>query len=163
MRTEVAKYLISVSLNCSRQLDKSVELVLCACDEAHFLIYRRLAGLAMGYIFTEILAPIYTSIPDLAPEWMKTSTADEPQIHPVQSRLASHAWPPSGPMQRKTAEAVVATLRDVVHELEEMTDYIRGHCDPDEVPSYCEGVKEVLTHISSTEQMIFDEHPYLKR
>jgi hypothetical protein len=163
MRTEIAKHLISVSFNCSRQLDNSIELVLCKCDEAHFLMYRRLAGLAMGYIFTEILTPIYNSIPDLAPEWMKTSAVDEPQIHSVQSRLASHVWPASGPMQRKTAEAVVATLRKVACELEEMTDYIHEHCDPDEAPSYCEGVREVLTHISSAEQMIFDEHPDLKR
>ena len=138
-------------------------MVLCTCDEAHFLTYRRLAGFAMGYIFTEILAPIYNSIPDLAPEWMKTSAVDECQIHSVQSRLASHLWPPSGPMQRKTAEAVVATLRDVAYKLGEMTDYIREYCDPDEVPSYCEGVMEILTHISSAEQMVFDEHPDLKR
>jgi hypothetical protein len=163
MRTEVAKHLISVSLNCSRQLDDSVELILCTCDEAHFLMYRRLAGLAMGYIFTDVLAPIYNSIPDLAPEWMEMPATNEPQTHSVQSRLASHVWSPSGPMQRKTAEAVVVTLGEVAYELEKLMAYIREHCDPDEALSYCEGIKEVLEHLPSAEQMIFDEHPDLKR
>jgi hypothetical protein len=163
MKTEAAQKLISVSLDCSGKINDSISLVLNTCDETHFHSYRRLAGMAMGYLFTEILAPIYNSIPDLAPEWMRTSAVDEPQTHSVQSHLASHVWTPSGPIQRKTAEAVVATLRAVACELEEMTDYIREHCDPGEAPSYCEGVREVLTHVSSAAQIIFDEHPDLKR
>ncbi len=162
MKIEVAHKLVAVSIHCSEKLNSSICLVLDTCDEAHFYSYRRLAGRAMGYIFTEILWPVYKAYPDLDPDRIK-SDADASDSSSVQSYLAGHKWPPSGPLQRKTAETIAVTLGEVACDLEDMMTYIREHCDPDEVRSYCEGIGEVLAHLTSAEQMIFDEHPDLKR
>lgn len=161
MNTEAAQELISISLRCSEKINNSISLVLNTCDEAHFHAYRRLAGRVMGYIFTEILQRVYQSNPDLDPDRMKsdTGTSDSSSIR---SYIAGYKWPPSGPMQRKIAEAIVVTLGEVACELEGMMKYIREHCDRDEVLGYCEGIGEVLEHLRSAEQMIVDEHPDLK-
>ena len=57
--------------NVSANLDKSIRIVKEGESEEEFVRYRKLVGRMMGEIFTEVLQPIYSQFPDLAPEALR--------------------------------------------------------------------------------------------
>ncbi len=68
---EIAKQLISVLERCSSELNESVHLVQQKCTAEEFSAYRRGAGMVMGYIYTDVLAPLWKEHPDLEPPEMR--------------------------------------------------------------------------------------------
>lgn len=67
----LAKQLIEVLNDCSNKIDKSIELVQEKCTDEEFIAYRKAAGMVMGYLYTDVLAPIYKQHPDLEPPELK--------------------------------------------------------------------------------------------
>ena len=54
-------------LEYSAKLDQTVALLREHCSNEEFQMYRRGIGHVMGYMFTEIMTPIYEEHPDLKP------------------------------------------------------------------------------------------------
>jgi hypothetical protein len=65
----IAERVLAVAQECSRKIDKSVELVVETCTADEHAGYGRLAGKMMASIFENLMAPVYDEYPDLAPEW----------------------------------------------------------------------------------------------
>lgn len=68
----IAKKLISVLNDCSSEMNESIRLVQKNCTDEEFNAYREAAGFVMGYMYTDVLAPIYKAHPDLEPEELKS-------------------------------------------------------------------------------------------
>lgn len=68
---KLAEQLIDVLNDCSNRMDKSIRLVQEKCSEEEFIAYRKAAGLVMGYLYTDALAPIYKQHPELEPPELK--------------------------------------------------------------------------------------------
>ena len=71
MKRELAEQIVSKLHRATMEIDETIALVQkeCSADELHE--YRRAAGHAMGYLFTDIIRPIFQQYPDLMPEEMK--------------------------------------------------------------------------------------------
>ena len=69
MERAIAERVLAVAQECSRKIDRSVELVVETCTADERTGYGRLAGRMMASIFENLMAPVYDEYPDLAPEW----------------------------------------------------------------------------------------------
>lgn len=65
---KVAKEIADTIENCLDLINKSILLVQAKCDKDEFEGYRKAAGMVMGYMYTDILAPLYKDHPELDPE-----------------------------------------------------------------------------------------------
>lgn len=68
---ELAKEIIALMERCSREVDQSIRLVQEKCAPEEFKAYRRGAGMVMGYIYTDVLAPLWKEHPELEPPELK--------------------------------------------------------------------------------------------
>jgi hypothetical protein len=68
MELTEAKEIKDTILECTRRLDSSIAQLAKNEDERLVLAYKRLAGQVMGLMFTNILRPLYSTFPALAPE-----------------------------------------------------------------------------------------------
>jgi hypothetical protein len=75
MNEEIARKILQIAMNCSREIDQSVELTMGKCSEDEFRTYRRHAGMMMASIFHHLMVPIFTEFPHLAPDWYNTMDA----------------------------------------------------------------------------------------
>ena len=73
MSKDKAARLLEVALDCTRKVEESLGRVGAECDAGTFDAYREHADQVAGYIFTNIIGPIYECYPDLAPEWYSGS------------------------------------------------------------------------------------------
>lgn len=64
---EIAKQVIDVLDDCSSRINESIRLVQQRCSEEEFAKYRKAAGFVMGYIYTEVVAPLHHKHPELEP------------------------------------------------------------------------------------------------
>lgn len=64
---DIAKQLIDTLDGCSERINESIRLVRDKCSDEEFLLYQKAAGFVMGYIYTDVVAPIYKEHPDLEP------------------------------------------------------------------------------------------------
>lgn len=67
MRKDIAAQVNALMLEYSAKLDQTVSLLREHCSDEEFQAYRRGIGRVMGYMFTEIMTPIYDEHPDLRP------------------------------------------------------------------------------------------------
>lgn len=58
-------------LECTRRLDYSIARLAQTEDERLAYVYKKLAGQAMGLMFTNILSPLCSTFPALAPEELR--------------------------------------------------------------------------------------------
>jgi hypothetical protein len=77
MKHDVAKQIVSTMHKVTMELDAAISFVQRECTEEEFVAFRRAAGRAMGYLFTDIVRPIFKDYPDLIPEEMKKGTDGE--------------------------------------------------------------------------------------
>jgi hypothetical protein len=77
MKHDVAEQIVSILHKVTMEVDASVAFVQQECTEEEFIAYRRAAGHALGYLFTDIVRPIFQEYPDLIPEEMKNGTKDD--------------------------------------------------------------------------------------
>lgn len=71
MKHDVAEQIVSIMQRVTREMDESISLVQQQCTDEEFIEYRRAAGRVMGYLFTDIVRPIFHEHPDLVPDEMK--------------------------------------------------------------------------------------------
>ena len=75
MNEDTARRILQMAATCSREVDQSVEVAMTKCNEEEFRTYRRHAGMVMASIFHELMVPIYTNFPHLAPDWYRSMDA----------------------------------------------------------------------------------------
>lgn len=64
---EIAKQINDLMERCSSELNESIRLVQQKCTAEEFAAYRQGAGMVMGYIYTDVLAPLWKEHPELEP------------------------------------------------------------------------------------------------
>jgi hypothetical protein len=62
-----AKHVSSLMLQIAGQLDESVRVVQGTCSEQEYSRYRQAVGRIMGEVLVEVLNPLYSMHPSLAP------------------------------------------------------------------------------------------------
>lgn len=71
MERHVAEQVITALLDASSKINNTLMLIQKECTQEEFIAYRAGAGLAMGYLYTEMIRPILQAHPDLEPPEMK--------------------------------------------------------------------------------------------
>ena len=64
---DVAAELSALMIELSKRVDDSIRMVMETCDREDFEAYRRGAGRVMGYIFLDVLDPLWRAHPSLKP------------------------------------------------------------------------------------------------
>ncbi len=80
MKKDIATKLVAVMSDITTQLDDSVRMVMDNSEEEEFKKYRRAAGKVMGYIFAEIMTPLFTEYPELTPDGLKKDNTRQPPL-----------------------------------------------------------------------------------
>lgn len=75
---KLAKEIVAVLDDCSARLNESIRLVQQKCGQEEFEAYRRAAGFVMGYIYTDVVAPIYKVHPHLEPPELREPDPSAP-------------------------------------------------------------------------------------
>lgn len=68
---DLARQVIDALDESSSVINESIRLVKERCTEEEFVAYRKAAGFVIGYLYTDVLAPIFKQHPDLEPEELK--------------------------------------------------------------------------------------------
>jgi hypothetical protein len=71
MKRHVAEQALAALNDASFMMNSTLLLIQKECTEEEFLKFRRGTGLAMGYLYTEVIMPILQEHPDLEPEETK--------------------------------------------------------------------------------------------
>ena len=64
---KVARSVVEVLDDCSARINETIRLVQEKCPNEEFEAYRLAAGFVMGYIYTDVVAPIHQKHPKLEP------------------------------------------------------------------------------------------------
>ena len=75
MKRHVAEQALAAWYDASLKMNTALLLIQKECAEDEFLAYRKGTGLAMGYLYTELIRPTLEEHPDLEPE----ETREPPQ------------------------------------------------------------------------------------
>lgn len=134
MDKKTAEMIVTLSTSCTRDTNASVQKVMEQCDEATFKSYRKYAGKVMGYLFTEIIAPIQTEYPELAPpEFEAMESVELPQ------------WT----LTRELRDELLETLEHWYVQLGGMVQMIHENSTPLETAIYRSRIHQVLMHVSA--------------
>ena len=76
MKRHIAEQALAALNDASLKMNTTLLLIQKECSEEEFLRYRKGTGLAMGYLYTEVIMPILKEHPDLEPEEMRESPGD---------------------------------------------------------------------------------------
>ena len=71
MKRHVAEQAIAALFDAAAKMNDTLLLIQKECTEEEFAAYRTGTGLAMGYLYSEIIDPILREHPDLTPEEIK--------------------------------------------------------------------------------------------
>ncbi|TKD09911.1 hypothetical protein [Polyangium fumosum] len=133
MNKETAEKLLAISMDCSRDTNESIKRVMECCDEGTFKIYRGHGGKIMGYLFTEVIAPIQSEHLELAP----------PDFKPMQ-----HTERPRLRLTKESQDDLLALLNRLYEQIETMAGIVRENCDKVEAAMYRSRTHEVLVHVA---------------
>jgi hypothetical protein len=141
MEDRVAKEIADRAMAYSRALDQSMAEVRDRCPDDVFQEYRREAGRVVGYLFTEILAPIWDQYETLAPEWYKSM-----------NRGIDVRQPPQ--MSAEMRNRLLGSLDDLASYLQSTTEVVKN--DPESRPfmDYAKKVQTVLECVASTRSFL---------
>jgi hypothetical protein len=64
---DVARQIVETLDECSKKIDETIRVVQQRCSKEEFEAYRKAAGFVMGYIYTDVVAPLHHKHPDLEP------------------------------------------------------------------------------------------------
>ena len=133
MEKEAARRILSVAMESSRRIDDSLKGVADSSHNTVFLAYRRCAARVMGYIYTEILAPIWNEHPDLAPEWftIKSTVGENQMLSALRAELLS-------------------LMEDVGKSIEATAEVADGACSEEAAARYRQNIDEILGHVFET-------------
>ncbi|MDX1914884.1 MAG: hypothetical protein SFU55_04805 [Methylophilus sp.] len=68
---KIAIDVLNVLDECSEKINETIRLVQNQCSQEEFEAYRNAAGFVMGYIYTEIVAPLHHKHPSLEPDELR--------------------------------------------------------------------------------------------
>jgi hypothetical protein len=88
MERHVAEQALTDLFDASRKMNTALLLIQKECPEKEFRAYRTGVGLAMGYLYNEIIRPILREHPDLEPEEMKETQSSTTQTSGRRSKAA---------------------------------------------------------------------------
>jgi hypothetical protein len=71
MKRHVAEQALAALFEAAAKMNNTLLLIQNECNEEEFLAYREGTGLAMGYLYSEIIDPILRQHPDLTPAAIK--------------------------------------------------------------------------------------------
>jgi hypothetical protein len=80
MKRELAERIVSRLHKVTMEIDETIAIVQKECTDEEFREYRRAAGHAMGYLFTDIIRPIFQEYPELMPEEMRDEKPRREQV-----------------------------------------------------------------------------------
>ena len=143
MDKKIAEKVLAISMDCSRDTNESIQQVMEECDEETFKIYRGYGGRIMGYLFTEIIAPIQSEHLELAP----------PDFKPMQ--LVER---PRLRLTKETHDGLLALLTRLYEQIETMADCVRENCDKVEAATYRSRINEVLVHVAGAMACVLAAH-----
>ncbi|MCH8544190.1 MAG: hypothetical protein LAT61_11515 [Alcanivorax sp.] len=63
----IANQVVKILDGCSSKINETIRFVQDNCSNEEFEEYRRAAGFVMGYIYTDVVAPLYHRHPELEP------------------------------------------------------------------------------------------------
>ena len=66
---EIARAINALMIEYTEKLNGSIAMVMKRCSEEEFKLYRKSIGKIMGYMFWEVMRPLYEKHPELQPEW----------------------------------------------------------------------------------------------
>lgn len=89
MNRTTAELVKEVVLECARHLDTSVATVQAEWNSPQAELYRRLVGQVMGRLYTEVLAQVYRSHPELEPQDLKAARAKGSSVPRLPPELVS--------------------------------------------------------------------------
>jgi hypothetical protein len=117
----------------SRINDSIRQLMLTGPSGPQLNEYRRAAGRVLGYLYTDILRPIFAQYPDLEPKSMKSGQAA-----------------PDEPIDRAVAEMITTLMYEVREWLARLPDA--------EKEAFAEGVAEVRSGIEDVRTFVAKSH-----
>jgi hypothetical protein len=143
MDKKIAAKVLAISMDCTRETDESIRQVMEECDAETFKIYRAHGGRIMGHLFSEIIAPIQSEHPELAPPDFKPMQIIE------QPRLR---------LTKETHDDLLALLNRLYQQLETMAGLMRQNCDEVEAATYRSRINEVLVHVAEAIARVLAAH-----
>lgn len=69
---KIAEQIVNVLDDCSHRINETIHIVKENCSDEEFQRYRKAAGFVMGYIYTDVVAPLHNMHPDLEPPELKS-------------------------------------------------------------------------------------------
>ncbi len=143
MDKKTAEKLLAISMDCTRDTNESIKRVMERCDEETFKIYRGHGGRIMGYLFTEVIAPIQSEHLDLAPPDFK---------------LMKDVERPKLTLTKEARDELIASLNQLYERIDAMAGFVRENCDAVEAAAYRGRIHEVLVHVSEAMASVLAAH-----
>ncbi|MDI1450645.1 hypothetical protein [Polyangium sp. 6x1] len=143
MDKKIAEQLLSISTDCTRDENESIKRIMETCDEETFKMYRRLGGRIVGHLFTEIIAPIQSEHPALAP----------PDFKPME-RIER----PRLTLTKESQDELLASLNRRYEQIETMAGFVRENCDKAEAAAFRGRIHEVLAHVAEAMACVLAAH-----
>ena len=157
MKHHIAEQVLATLHDASRKLNNMLWIVLNKCTKEQFDAYRRGVGGAMGYLFMDILEPIFREHPDLEPEELKGKYEESEVSRPPQPD------DPGIPMERPIAEQALAALKDASLKVNAALSLIQKECTAEEIVAYREAAETAMGYISrDLIEPILRQHPDLQ-
>ncbi|MRG97859.1 hypothetical protein [Polyangium spumosum] len=143
MDKKTAEELLAISMDCSRETNESMRRVMERCDEETFKIYRGHGGRIMGYLFTEVIAPIQSEHLELAPpDFKPMQVVERPRLR----------------LTKETQDELIASLNQLHERIEAMAGFVRENSDAVEAAAYRGRIHEVLVHICEAMACVLAAH-----
>lgn len=136
MNRITAQELTRIVADASRKTDQSVKEVLNSCDSEIFNQYRRLAGRIMGFMFTEILAPLWTEHGDLAPDWFRDRDAN----------ASTHRKPV---IDRTLRDQLLALMDEISSDMSAAVQLADGDSDQESASKIRAGAHEIKVYVDA--------------
>lgn len=135
MNRTAASAIVETVLEFASRIDGSIRNLMMTGPSGHqFNEYRRAAGHVLGYLYTDILRPIFAQHPDLEPESMKDGDGA-----------------PAAPIDRAVAEQTMKLMADIKEWLH--------HLPENERVAFREGIIEVENGIEGMRKLVAKSHP----
>ena len=155
MKHEIAHAMSDAVMDYSRRIDESIQHVMDGYSEETFRAYRKEAGRVAGYLFTEILVPIWNEHEDLAPPWYRlanqgiSSEPTRPEKRPLQM--------PEKESPKQLDEATYTRLLGLLNEIRTYLHAATEATEKSEDPSperFARRIKSVIERVESARKYL---------
>ena len=143
MDKKIAEELLGISTNCTRDLNESIKAVRDKCDDETFKTYRGYCGKIMGYLFTEIIAPIQSEHAEFAPPGFEAMEVAEL---------------PTLKLTKVAQGELLETLNQIYIHIGAMADVVGERCGNVETALYRSRMHQVLVHVCEAMVCVLAAH-----